>query len=289
MWTVLARGARVGRIPRSDVHARLASTSSASSAGPKSALTLGRAVSTLAAGAIAYGVGVAYPPTLISVLFPQPAPAPPTASSAEGLAVTERIESQIQNLPDVIALRNQPDKWYETRPHSHIPEERRVNSLTAGSLRGPGKVAVAPLVFATHDDKDVLSFVHLGRALCGHDGIIHGGLLATLMDEALARTAIMNFPNKIGVTAKLELNYKAPTMADQFVRLRTTVVKLDGRKAHVKGTVETLEGKVLVEASAIFVEPKYANMLKSSWTTTALGKRVDKSKEGVPVPQEASV
>jgi acyl-coenzyme A thioesterase PaaI-like protein len=27
----------------------------------------------------------------------------------------------------------------------------------------------------------------MGRALCGHDGIIHGGLIATVFDETLAR------------------------------------------------------------------------------------------------------
>jgi hypothetical protein len=31
-----------------------------------------------------------------------------------------------------------------------------------------------------------MTVVHLGKALCGHDGIIHGGLLATLLDEVLA-------------------------------------------------------------------------------------------------------
>jgi hypothetical protein len=30
--------------------------------------------------------------------------------------------------------------------------------------------------------------VHVGRGVCGHDGIIHGGLLATILDESLART-----------------------------------------------------------------------------------------------------
>jgi hypothetical protein len=80
-------------------------------------------------------------------------------------------------------------------------------------------------------------FVHLGRGLCRHDGIVHGGLLVTLLDEALGRNvrvflflgivmiltrcmdgnlkAITNFPEKVGVTATLSLKYKAPTRADQ--------------------------------------------------------------------------
>jgi acyl-coenzyme A thioesterase PaaI-like protein len=34
---------------------------------------------------------------------------------------------------------------------------------------------------------DFVAIVHMGRALCGHDGIIHGGLIATVFDETLAR------------------------------------------------------------------------------------------------------
>jgi acyl-coenzyme A thioesterase PaaI-like protein len=33
----------------------------------------------------------------------------------------------------------------------------------------------------------ILVILHVGRAMCGHDGIVHGGLLATIFDESLAR------------------------------------------------------------------------------------------------------
>jgi acyl-coenzyme A thioesterase PaaI-like protein len=63
-----------------------------------------------------------------------------------------------------------------------------VNSLTAGTLRGQGKLALPPIVRVRKDESGSVAIVHVGRALCGHDGIIHGGLLATLLDEVLART-----------------------------------------------------------------------------------------------------
>jgi hypothetical protein len=87
-------------------------------------------------------------------------------------------------------LRSQPDadEWYETRPYRDVSEERRVNNLTAGALRGPGKLAFAPLVRARKDESESVIIVHVGRGLCGHDGIVHGGLLATLLDEGLGRT-----------------------------------------------------------------------------------------------------
>lgn len=79
-------------------------------------------------------------------------------------------------------------EWYETRPYETFAEERRVNNLTAGALRGPGKLALHPLIRAKRDESESIIFLHLGRGLCGHDGIVHGGLLATVLDETLART-----------------------------------------------------------------------------------------------------
>lgn len=45
---------------------------------------------------------------------------------------------------------------------------------------------VPPVVFYNKDRTEVTIVVHLGTDLCGHDGIVHGGMLATLLDEALA-------------------------------------------------------------------------------------------------------
>lgn len=137
-----------------------------------------------------YAIGAVYPPSPISLLYPRPAPPPPTdPTSAESLAYTEALEAELQALPALRILRERADadEWYETRPHQHLPDEVRVKKLTAGSLRGPGKLALFPLVRVKKDESEAHVFVHLGRGLCGHDGIVHGGLLATLLDEALAR------------------------------------------------------------------------------------------------------
>lgn len=53
---------------------------------------------------------------------------------------------------------------------------------------GPGKFAVAPLVFTSIDKKSAVFIIHVGGGLCGHEGVVHGGLLATILDEALGRT-----------------------------------------------------------------------------------------------------
>ena len=140
--------------------------------------------------AVAGTLGAIYPPTSLSILYPRVSPGPPAdPDSLESLEYTASLEQKLQTLPALNALRNRDDadEWYETRPYQHYPEERKVNSLTAGALRGPGKLALLPLIRAKKDESESYVFLHLGRGLCGHDGIIHGGLLATLLDESLGR------------------------------------------------------------------------------------------------------
>lgn len=247
------------------------------------------AATTLSIGA--YTLGSIYPPATLSMLFPRPAPGPPTnPDSPESIAYLEDLESQLQNLPLLQSLRQAQDAkdWYETRPYKNFPEERRVNNLTAGALRGPGKFGCMPVIRAKRDESESYVFLHVGRGLCGHDGIIHGGLLATLLDECLGRTvsffpffvlfrfvltvtvqAIINLPDQVGVTATLSLKYRAPTRADQvniiimfnylprlivfsqFIMIRTSVVEAQGRKIKVKGQIEDLQGGILVEAEYV--------------------------------------
>ena len=161
-------------------------------AGPRGHWRPATVFSTVAVASVVAGtLGAVYPPPPFSILFPRAAPGPPAdPDSPASRAVAADLEEKLQSLPALQALRDAEDaqEWYETRPYMHYPEERRVNNLTAGALRGPGKLGVHPLIRAKRDESESSVFLHLGRGLCGHDGIVHGGLLATLLDESLART-----------------------------------------------------------------------------------------------------
>jgi len=241
----------------------------------------------------AYALGSAFPPSMFTLLFPRLAPPPPDPTSPEAVAEVQSIESQLQRLHEVLRLRAKtvgPNaEYYEARPYVNYPPERAVNSLTAGALRGAGKLAVSPIVFARTDESESRVFLHVGRGLCGHDGIVHGGLLATLLDEALARTAFFNLPSHVGVTASLTINYKAPTMADQFIVIRTKIETVSGRKATVLGVITDLSGKTLVEASGLFIEPKYAKYLLQGDVKAAMGHRAEPAQVSMPMPGSGEV
>lgn len=194
------------------------------------------------------------------------------ATDAQSLNIFQAVEPEevekeafINSLPLVASLRANPD-FTESRPHMKIPPSWREQNFTAGTLMGPGKVAVPPFSFSEKDGKSYVQISHVGTDLCGHVGIVHGGYLATMLDEGLARCCFPALPHNIGMTAKLEVNYKAPAKANQYLVLKGTTTKVEGRKAWVEGHIETLptaegeEPEVLVTASALYISPKQASV-----------------------------
>jgi 3'-phosphoadenosine 5'-phosphosulfate synthase len=175
---------------------------------------------------------------------------------------TQEVEDFIKNHPLALEMRAKSE-YSESRPHLKIPESQRSHSLTGGTLMGPGKVVVPPFVWSEQGGKSLVSISYLGADVCGHPGLVHGGLLATLLDEGLARCCFAALPNKIGMTANLNINYRAPAPAGAYVVLKATTTKVEGRKAWVEGRIETLVGEgespiVLAEATALFIEPRQA-------------------------------
>ena len=82
--------------------------------------------------------------------------------------------------------------------------------------------------------------------------------------------ALLNLPSNIGVTATLGMKYKKPTFANQYIVVRTSLVKQQGRKAWVQGRIEDAEGTTLVEAECVpFIRLSLSRSLTSS---TLLGR-----------------
>ncbi|OTA91323.1 hypothetical protein M434DRAFT_397343 [Hypoxylon sp. CO27-5] len=256
---------------------RFVSTSStAEQSLPPQPSFLRRAATVLALGIVFSSLGVAMAaapavPAVSQLLNP------PTDEETLTMFVPEtdhqrEVEDFIQNHPLTKEMRTK-EEFSEARPHLKIPPAYRNYNLTGGTLLGPGRLVVPPLIFAEAGGKSLVSISYLGDELCGHPGIVHGGLLATLLDEGLARCCFAALPQKIGMTANLNINYRSPALAGSYVVLRATTTKVEGRKAWVTGRLETLvnEGetpKVIAEADALFVMPKQAALIPNVYPTT---------------------
>lgn len=141
------------------------------------------------------------------------------------------------------------------------PEQGKYN-FTRTTLAEEDMIHPTPYVFTDVATGSLLAFYHLGRKLAGHDGIIHGGVSATLLDECMYKACLSRpgVEGKIAVTANLNVNYKGPIPVGTTVLLRAETTKVEGRKAWITATIEDLGSQqIYVMADALFIQPKWAS------------------------------
>lgn len=179
---------------------------------------------------------------------------------------TEEFERHIQNHPLVQKLRVDP-AYDEYQPHPELSAYRDC-SLTGRALLGKDMIGGPPLSFnrSTREKQSHVQIFYLGTNLCCHPGIIHGGLLATLLDEGLALACFPTLPSKIGVTASLSVRYKNPCPTESYIVVTAETTKVQGKKAWATGRIQLLEdgvhkGMIIAEAEALFVEPRDCSKL----------------------------
>ncbi|KTW31876.1 uncharacterized protein T551_01137 [Pneumocystis jirovecii RU7] len=183
----------------------------------------------------------------------------------------DEVENYIEKHPLVQSLRSD-SSFSESRPHLNVSLKQKSNNFTLGVLSGKGKISVAPYCFYDESTKRIIVILHLGPQICGYNNIIHGGLLATLIDESFARCVYLA-SDRIHVTANLNINYRSPAKANQYYVLKATISKTEGRKTWVNGHIEPLDSYsifgnklnnsvVIAEATALFIEPKYSSFIK---------------------------
>jgi uncharacterized protein (TIGR00369 family) len=85
-----------------------------------------------------------------------------------------------------------------------------------------------------------------------YPGIMHGGLVSTLLDETIGRSAFLH--NKWVVTAKMEIRYRQPVPIGQPITISGWTTRIRGRTLEAQGEVTLSDGTVAVEASGLFVE-----------------------------------
>ncbi len=110
--------------------------------------------------------------------------------------------------------------------------------------------------YEDHKAQQVIVPVAIPGRYQSYPGIVHGGILATILDEATGRAVMMvSDDDPFWVTAKLEVRYRKPTPTETPLTVVGWVVKQRRRLAKVAGEVRLADGTVTVEASAVVVCP----------------------------------
>ena len=107
------------------------------------------------------------------------------------------------------------------------------------------------LEFEEHDEIYISHFTGAAQHQ-GYDGILHGGIISTLLDEIMARYIYAKGLN--AVTARLEVRYLKPTPIGVPLLIKGRITKSRGRIYETVGTIELPDGTITAEGTAkVFV------------------------------------
>jgi uncharacterized protein (TIGR00369 family) len=113
------------------------------------------------------------------------------------------------------------------------------------------------LTFVQDDDaKRIRGEFRLGAEYQGGPGFIHGGIIATVLDEVMGK--VNRFREVRAVTAELVVEYLKPVSVNENLVVEGYEVEKSGRNLHHVGEIRNQSGEVLARGRGRFViiEPR---------------------------------
>jgi uncharacterized protein (TIGR00369 family) len=92
----------------------------------------------------------------------------------------------------------------------------------------------------------------LGAEYCGGPGFIHGGILALLLDEAMAK--VSRFHQLRAATVELNVEYVKFVAVDADIIIEAHEVECNGRMHLRIGEIRNISGEILARGRGRFVE-----------------------------------
>ena len=91
----------------------------------------------------------------------------------------------------------------------------------------------------------------LGPEYQGATGFVHGGIIATVLDEVMSK--VSRFENVHAVTAELNVEYLRPVRVNEELRVEGFAIRQDGRDLFREGEIRNDAGTVLARGRGRFV------------------------------------
>jgi acyl-coenzyme A thioesterase PaaI-like protein len=132
------------------------------------------------------------------------------------------------------------------RDFSTAASSYRSHMSLVGGLSHP----IAPELNLVTDENGGTGEVVVGRLFQGGPGLVHGGVVALLIDHAMGCVAAQ--PDRPAMTVQLTLRYRRPTPLEVPLTVRVRLDRADGRQLHLSATISA-RGEVTVEAEGIFL------------------------------------
>lgn len=108
------------------------------------------------------------------------------------------------------------------------------------------------LVFE-YTESQSIAYYSVSRNYQGYEDLTHGGIIATLLDEAMAK--LLLHKGHFAVTGEILVKYRKSVPTGKELKITGEIVQEKSRTIKTVGKIE-FEGNILAEASATFVKIK---------------------------------
>ncbi|WPH00730.1 Hypothetical protein R9X50_00356000 [Acrodontium crateriforme] len=203
------------------------------------------------------------------------------------MAAADDSQTPFQNIPWAAALLANDDLIWRI-PGSRFIKQDREDSLFAEVFKTHRTLNNVICVYpkpkpGETKPRDVAMLATIGNGLNGHSNIMHGGIVAALLDEAMGmlQNVMIEYeatssltPGKSGdevsmgqagaFTAELTIKYLKPVQTPGSCKVTAHFTKIEGRKQWIHAEIRQWNGKgdgegvVCATADALFIGPKKA-------------------------------
>nr|MBC7243869.1 PaaI family thioesterase [Chloroflexota bacterium] len=134
--------------------------------------------------------------------------------------------------------------------------EKQPNSRTCFVCGRQNPVGLKVSWYNDHATQRVQATVAIPEHFNGYPGIVHGGIIAALLDETAGRALLLDGDDRnLMVTLKLEVKYRRPVPTSQPVTLYGWGTQRTSNRARVAANLLLPDGTIAAEAEAILVRP----------------------------------
>ena len=117
---------------------------------------------------------------------------------------------------------------------------------------GPANPAGLRLEFLLAEDGSVVCLATIPDTFEGPRGFLHGGIVATLLDEAMSKS--VRAKGFTAMTRHIEVDYLRPVPSGAPIRIEGRAIQSDGRKHQTEARILDAGGTVLARGKALFIE-----------------------------------
>lgn len=128
--------------------------------------------------------------------------------------------------------------------------------------------------FFDNGENEIYSEYTVPEQYQGYPGVVHGGILAAMLDESVARVSMISDHHRLMMSVKLEVKYRHPTPTGTPLRIVGRIVRLRGRLGKAVGAIYLPDGTITAESEMTLADVP-EDVLGENLNFEALGWHID--------------